>query len=109
PLRVQDARVQAEIEDGGSTAKLALIAPLVGERTGTRLSDRKQRPVRRTRLVETVVEALGQPGVGVVALALRGVAAEAPRRDDEWRRKKQQRGNEPNAARPDVHLPPRRC
>jgi len=55
------------------------------------------------------VEAFGQSGVGVAALALGGVASEPPDGDGERKREKQKRRQEPDPAGSCAYfLPPRR-
>ena len=55
------------------------------------------------------VQAVDEPGVGVVSLALRRIAAEPPRRDGERDREQQECDREePDPAGPGAHSPPRR-
>ncbi len=92
-----DDRAVAAVE------KLVLHAPLAGQRAGGRVDVRQHAAVGAA----GGVQAVDEPVVGVVSLALRRIAAEPPRGHGERDREQQERGREPEPARPGVHSPPR--
>ena len=89
---------------GGRRGELVLHALLVCEPGGGRVDVREHAAVDAAR----GVEAVGEPGVGVVSLALRGIAAEPPHGHGERNREEQERGDEPEPAGPVAHSPSRR-
>jgi hypothetical protein len=87
-----------------SVEELVLHLPVVGKPGGRHVHVRKRSPVDAA----CGVEAVGEPRVGVVSLALRRIVPEAPGGNGERGRQEEERGDEPDAAAPDAQPPPLR-